>query len=844
MFSPKKLLGTLKQSIDERDVLDMLKYPILFIFILSLLISYSMNIVIAENSTSILFNDSDINEATLQLENQRLSREGLSNLLSKTTTSTSKAKINTLGYMYYISHNPNDTNPWQAIRYNLDEHSSTTIYAGGYEVQSIAGSADGNIIILNIKHKTKGISNLEIYRLYIRPKSVHRLTETVEDEINVSSSADGRHVVWQQEDNGFNKIYGRIYLDDKATAVYQDFLLDHFKSQRDPSISSDGRYLALVRNISNDSDWIYLYDLYKGDYQLVTQSPDSKMHPSVSANGQKVVWLVVDGANQIAQLKDLNVNTIITVINNGLGINHPYITADGDWLSYSQEVNGVWQVRIQNLVTDAVNKVDSLASKVNVAGMYWQKPNSKSGDNIMPVAKNSNEDPKIQNSSDVSPKSNESNLNIDLDTGKSHSEIIATAINVSDKPLNTNTVKSFVSALKTKKIPSDVVAFNRFGSSISIDGNTMVVGINHNTQKGSATGSAYVLEKVNNDWTFTAKLTASDGKESDRLGMSVAISGDTVIVGCPPSNAKSLKSGTAYIFERNKGGANNWGEVAKLVAGDGTWGDQFGISVSIFNDTAVVGADLADNNVSDTGKAYVFERNANGHNNWGETKVLLANDGGAKDHFGKSVDIYDDLIVVGAPTANINGIVDDGAVYVFERNAVGADKWEQIKKLAANNDNEAEGLFGTSVAIFENAVVIGANGESNSSTSNGHAGAAYIFERNVSDGKWTNVRRLVTNDTKEITAFGFAVDIYENVVVVGAYKDSKNAELAGAAYIFDRNKGGSRNWGEVRKLFANDGAKNDLYGKSVAISADIVAVGSPQKNNEDIIDTGSLYIYE
>ena len=785
------------------------KYSTLLVFIFSLLVIHNINFVIGNSSDSAIFNYLDIDNAVLQAENnQSLSHEELSELISNAGIPKLSTTAKNLGYIYYINYDPNDANSWQIIRYNLDESSSTIIYTGKNEIQSVTGSLDGNVIIFNLQRKTAGIENFEIYRLQINFKSVHKLTETTTDEVNVSSSADGKHIVWQQKDNSFDKIYGRIYLTDTANAVYQDFFLDHFKSQRDPSISSNGRYLSLIRSITNNNDWVYLYDFYTGNYQLITQSSNIKAHPSVSADGQKVAWLVVDGSNKIMELKNLKVNAITTMFPNSANINHPHITADGNWLGYSQKVNRLWQVHAKNIITEVEVEFASQVNSVNEPEIYWQKPSSTA------------------------------NYNYDYST--------VDHVSSEDKdPCISNVFACSNSFTETKKYPSNLVTFDRFGSSVATNGNTIVVGVDHNIQKGSDAGSVYVLEKIDNNWVFVTTLTASDGTEGDRFGVSVAISGDIIVVGNPPDDTTTPNAGSAHIFKRNEGGANNWGETNKLTPSDGKLGDQFGISVSIFNDTIVVGANLSDINGSDSGQAYVFERNTGGANNWGETKKLWASDGEATDHFGKSVSVYNDLIVVGAPTANGNGIVDDGAAYIFERNAGGTDNWGKTKKLVANGDNDTGGLFGNSVAIFADAIVVGANGESNATTPNNHVGAAYIFERNAGGvDNWGNVKRLVINSAKDINDFGFAVDISDSTIVVGAYKDSDKDEFSGAAYIFERNGGGASNWGEVRKLFANDAAKNDLYGKSLAITTGIIVIGSPQDNDGSIIDTGSVYIYE
>ena len=211
------------------------------------------------------------------------------------------------------------------------------------------------------------------------------------------------------------------------------------------------------------------------------------------------------------------------------------------------------------------------------------------------------------------------------------------------------------------------------------------------------------------------KITASDGAAGDFFGVSVSISGDTAIVGAEGDDGYK---GAAYIFERNQGGANNWGEVKKLT-GSGTTqpaGDQsvsnFGYSVSISGDTAIVGM----NALVQVGNAWIFERNGGGMNNWGEVKKLTASDGAANDQFGISVSISVDTVIVGA-SGDDNS---KGSAYIFKRNTGGINNWGQVKKLTAS-DGAAGDEFGYSVLISGDTAIVGSVGDDNVK------GSAHIF---------------------------------------------------------------------------------------------------------------------
>ena len=190
---------------------------------------------------------------------------------------------------------------------------------------------------------------------------------------------------------------------------------------------------------------------------------------------------------------------------------------------------------------------------------------------------------------------------------------------------------------------SDGAASDEFGVSVAISGDTLVVGAHGDNDNGTNSGSAYIFTRSGTlAWTQQAKLTASDGAADDEFGGSVAISGDTVVVGAVWNDDNGTDSGSAYIFTRS---GTAWTEQAKLTASDGAADDNFGNSVAISGDTVVVGAWHDDDNGTDSGSAYIYTRSGTA---WTEQAKLMASDGAADDEFGDSVAISGDTVVVGA----------------------------------------------------------------------------------------------------------------------------------------------------------------------------------------------------
>ncbi|MGI8758559.1 MAG: Calx-beta domain-containing protein, partial [Acidimicrobiales bacterium] len=217
-------------------------------------------------------------------------------------------------------------------------------------------------------------------------------------------------------------------------------------------------------------------------------------------------------------------------------------------------------------------------------------------------------------------------------------------------------------AQQAKLTAIDAAAGDRFGRSVAVSGDTAVVGayLDDDAFAGTDSGSAHVFTRTGTTWAQQAKLTAIDAAAGDRFGRSVAVSGDTAVVGAPFDDPTDTDSGSAYVFTRT--GAT-WAEQAKLTAADGAADDHFGRSVAVSGDTAVVGAHFDDDDDAgtDSGSAYVFTRTGT---TWAQQAKLTAADAAAYDYFGYSVAVSGDTAVVGARGDDDAGL-DSGSAYVF-----------------------------------------------------------------------------------------------------------------------------------------------------------------------------------
>ena len=368
----------------------------------------------------------------------------------------------------------------------------------------------------------------------------------------------------------------------------------------------------------------------------------------------------------------------------------------------------------------------------------------------------------------------------------------------------------------------------------------------------------YGISVIN--WTSPTEtmLRASNTAENNYFGNSVAISGNYAIVGATHEDESSTNilfdSGAAYIFELDDSG--NWIQRQILRASNLGASDQFGVSVAISGDCAIVGAFEEDGtSVSATtdgcGAAYIFERDGSG--NWTEKTILRASNLGASDYFGWSVAISGNYAIVGAfqeDGTSVGATTDScGAAYIFERN--GSGNWIQNPTILRASNLGASDQFGRSVAISGTYAIVAAffeDGTSVSATTD-NCGAAYIFERNSGTGVWNETRVLRASNLGAGDLFGRSVAISGNYAIVGAdAEDGTNNTITdcGAAYIFERNDSGV--WTEIKLLRATNvvNGSQDNFGKIVAIDGNYVIVGIPGDDgtSNNISSSGAANIFK
>ncbi len=382
-------------------------------------------------------------------------------------------------------------------------------------------------------------------------------------------------------------------------------------------------------------------------------------------------------------------------------------------------------------------------------------------------------------------------------------------------------------------------SYDKLGWSVDIDGDYAIVG----APEGSPnSGSAYIFESDGTSYAFVTELDPSPGHPlatGDNYGWSVDLDGNFAIVGAPYDDGDFTNTGAAYVFKREWG---NWNEIGKLTGLFGVANDRFGYSVGIHEATvdtayAVIGVPGHDQTYvgDDAGTIFVFYYDGD---SWDLPGVQLdSSDLAAGDEFGTSVAIDGELIIAGAP---YEGGSSEGAAYIFYQHQISPeyDGWGEEKKLTATDATGGD-HFGHSVDIESWYAIVGAYLSDDDGFG---SGSAYVFERSweLPPGiwDWTEMSPKLTADDAEGGAyFGYSVSMDLPYALVGAQRHL----FTGAAYLFHFD--GVSTWDQEALLLASDGAANDWFGHSVGLSYPYALVGAPHDDDYGT-ESGMAFIFD
>jgi len=378
---------------------------------------------------------------------------------------------------------------------------------------------------------------------------------------------------------------------------------------------------------------------------------------------------------------------------------------------------------------------------------------------------------------------------------------------------------------------SDGAAGDFLGISVAMSGNVIVAGAPNHTGSHANQGEVYVFEELGSGWEQTAELTASDGALDTEIGSSVAVSGNTIVAG---ASGREEERGAVYVFEKS-GGGPGWTQVAELTASDGAVANRLGFSVALSGNTVVAGAPVHKvHSEPAQGAVYVFEKPALGWKNGMQTAELTASNGALDDELGFSAAVSGNTIVAGAANYRAGRGLSDGAVYVFEKPGSVWANGTQTAQLNASNGELGDAL-GFSVVVSGNTIVAGAPEHKVGA----NMGAVYVFEKPASG--WaggTQTAELTASDGNESHSFGYSLALSGGTIVVG----SPASLGAGELYLFAKSTPGWENAAQARAYPSSAGAGPDI-GWSVSLAEGTVVAGELVHEVNSHSKQGAVFVF-
>jgi hypothetical protein len=392
--------------------------------------------------------------------------------------------------------------------------------------------------------------------------------------------------------------------------------------------------------------------------------------------------------------------------------------------------------------------------------------------------------------------------------------------------------------------PTNSALQGSFGLAVDTISDFAVVGALNSSANGTSSGSAFVYKRVvgvTNSWIEWQQLQPAQVETNDRFGRSVSITETLIAVGAINDETGSVEVGSVYLFERPVGGSNQWGEIARIVPTNVSSVIRFGFSVDLSGDLLAVGApDAVLNGTNRQGGVFLFGRNHGGSNAWGEVaRVFPTVAGITNSDFGWSVALNDEQLVVGAPRFDVNLATTnrEGAVFYFAKDAGGTNAWGQVQRVVAAQTNLSN-EFGWDVGLDAGLLAVGAPTMNAGSTTN--AGVVHVFEFDATTNLWLEITRLDRRNDNE-RLFGSGVDVKGGNLLIGA-PNNNNTQNVGAAYYYRRSPVVSTNWILVDKLTRPVGSAAGLFGSAVGLDIDTGIVGAPANLN-DVNNRGVAFMY-
>ena len=361
-----------------------------------------------------------------------------------------------------------------------------------------------------------------------------------------------------------------------------------------------------------------------------------------------------------------------------------------------------------------------------------------------------------------------------------------------------------------------------FGYNLCIEDSTAVIGSPFDQNQF---GSASIFYRTDSGfWDLHLLLMPSDANDQNEFGYSVDVSGDNIVTG----TFLGSNGGAAYVFNRDNGGTDNWGEVKKLDGSNAGFENSFGVAVSIDREIIAVSEPFAAIGPNqNAGQVFVFSKNQGGVENWGLVTTLTADVPTANEQFGREISVSGDVLAIGSR----NPSTIKKHVTIHSRDTGGVNTWGRVTGFDLPNGPDFN-YDGKGLDLDGDYLVVGNPTEGN--------GAAYIFCKDCGGPDNWGLEKRIQPAGLQTTFFASTVAIHGDLAIAGAIQDNSNS--SGAAYIFQRDLGGTGNWGLLNKISASDGENLDDFGSDVAINNGVALIGALADDDEGQ-NAGAAYIF-
>lgn len=394
----------------------------------------------------------------------------------------------------------------------------------------------------------------------------------------------------------------------------------------------------------------------------------------------------------------------------------------------------------------------------------------------------------------------------------------------------------------------EAVENSLYGWSSAIQGDWALIGApQKDINDFQSVGSVFFYSKNESGWDIELEVSPLGLTDFSNFGTSLDLEYSNALVGATGDHEGSIFSGAVYAYEYND---TTWVPIQKLKPNDPKSGSKFGKSLDILETSVIIGAYQANGNESKSGAAYVFKKT---NTEWTQTAKLVAEDGASNSYFGHSVTmVTESIIAVGAYNAEGNE-VRSGVVYIFEKSEEG--EWKQTARLF-DQSGESSDLFGFSVTsslvyTTKNSTLNSFNGflyigAPGTINENGKTGSVYLYQR-LGDGTWELHEELIEESSEHNDHFGISIAANNyGDFYVGASRSTQNTgSKTGTVYQYEI-------WSffdetptsEMNIISITESGEFDNFGYQVSADEFTLLVSSPHADEESVSNSGNVYFYQ